>query len=127
MIDRIPLHEIWEHIEDVAKTHGGYSELDVFSLVETNDMQSHGIKGKCGFITQILQYPQSRVLLVLFGGGRDFDEWKNEIWDYFEGYARENNCDEVQMMGRLGWTKLYPDARTGWAIYRRGLEGEVLQ
>jgi hypothetical protein len=124
MIARISLSDIWNFIEDVAKTHSGYSELDIFSLVETNDMQAHGIKGKCGFITQILQYPQSRVLLVLFGGGRNIAEWKDQIWPYFEGFARENNCDEVQMMGREGWIKIFPDARTGWCIYRRGLDKE---
>jgi hypothetical protein len=115
------IDDIWDYIKDVVQKHGGYSKSDIHALVKSNEMQAHGIPGVCGFITTIIQYPQLRVLLVQFGGGRGMDEWKYDIRGYFEEYARWNVCDEIQILGRIGWSRIYPDMKTGWAVYRRQL------
>ena len=114
--------EVWPLIEKVVDKHGGYNKQDIKDSLETGDMQAHAYEQddsiKMAAITEIRQYPRSRVLLILFAGGANLSGWKDTIKQYFEGFAAWNKCNEMQVIGRLGWGRIYPETKTAWAIYR---------
>lgn len=114
--------DIWPLIEKVVAGQDSYHKDDIIFSVSTGEMQAHVVEenGKICFaaITQFLKFPRNQILFVPFGGGKGVDRWKNPFRRYLEGFARKNNCSEIQMLGRLGWAKVYPHAKTAWAVYR---------
>lgn len=117
--------EIWPLISGVVDKHGGYSEEDILECIKTGEMQAHvydnnGIK--MASITEIRQFPRNRVLSILFAGGTHIEGWKDTIKQYFEDFAKLNHCDEMQVIGRLGWARIFPETRTAWAIYRHRID-----
>ena len=61
------------------------------------------------FVTQILNYPQLNVLLVLLLGGQTFIEWRDEVDEILIGFGKENNCKYVEFFGRKGWKNYLKD------------------
>ena len=80
-------------------------------------------------ITQIADYPQKSMLLVLCLAGKDFKLWDNIVIDYFAPYARSANCQGIEFLGRKGWVKRA--ARLGFKpvhiVYEMAVKDENLE
>ncbi len=63
----------------------------------------------CVFFTQVAILPATRVFGVVWSGGEFRDETIPLLETAWEGYAREQDCTEVAVYGRVGWeSKLKP-------------------
>jgi len=73
-----------------------------------------GILGSA--ITEITNYTNGyKVLTFLAFGGSDALDWTRKFVDVIEQFGREEQCDAVEMIGRKGWGKVFPDyPPTSW-------------
>lgn len=90
----------------------GYSAEDVLAKIKQGmatlwviekDMQ---IVAAC--VTEIAVYPRCNSLFVWLLGGADFQQWKEALTS-LEMYARHNNCDYIEAVGRIGMKRLLAD------------------
>lgn len=65
-------------------------------------------EGRCtGFcITQIINYPVEKSCQVIFGGGILEKSWQDFLL-IIEEWANSNACHSVEVLGRLGWNKVF--------------------
>jgi hypothetical protein len=59
-------------------------------------------------VTKVTTEPYGRVLTLLCCAGHSSELWKPLI-NRFEDYARAENCRYVEICGRPGWHRFYPD------------------
>jgi len=107
----------WPYVRDYiqeALEHslGEYSLKDINEACSEASMQlwiatSNKVDAVC--VTKINQYPQKRVFVMLLSGGLPFSSWIEEGEAIMNAYAKENNCDYVQLFGRKGWTRKMKD------------------
>jgi hypothetical protein len=91
---------------------GEYTSQDIKELCKKKEMQlwvklDKGVEG--AFITQILNYPQMNILLVLVLSGKNFKSWRNETDELLQGFGKENNCKYIELFGRKGWGNYLKD------------------
>lgn len=103
-----------EFIADALKHGiGEYLPEDIKLMCQDRRMQlwiKWDGKGPIGaFVTQILNYPQLNVLLVLLLGGKTFIEWRDEVDEILIGFGKEHNCKYVEFFGRKGWGNYLKD------------------
>ncbi|MET1083306.1 MAG: hypothetical protein ABWY12_09710 [Burkholderiales bacterium] len=72
-------------------------------------------------VTQILIYPGGESVGVLYLGGVDSERWGDLLTDALLEYARERNCQRLELFGRKGWERKLP----GWNLVGVWLEKEV--
>lgn len=108
---------IWPHIhaymEGAAKyTYGRFEAEDIKENLKTKEQQlwiafNDYIKG--AVVTEIIQYPRMRTLVMHFTGGKELQSWKQPMLNILQKYAKEKGCDVIESMGRSGWSKVFKD------------------
>lgn len=58
--------------------------------------------------TKIENFPYCKVLKIEGCGGGRLDDWKHMI-SGLEDFGRANQCDGVEIYGRPGWHRIFPD------------------
>lgn len=116
------VHEVYGYIVPyIAKaaewTFGRMNVDDISASLFSNavqlwvvfDPESREVHGYLS--TEIRNYPQSRQFVVLNCGGRDgsLDACVDKVFDRFEQYALENECDGIEITGRPAWSKFVKD------------------
>ena len=110
--------DVWEDIEEYVKncakyTYGRFTEQDILRDVLLKDQQlwiSFDIETKVivGFlITEVIEYPQTKMLMLHFTGGKDFKSWVPDGLPKIQKFARDNGCIRIESRGRSGWGKLW--------------------
>ena len=56
-------------------------------------------------VTEIAQYPQSKVLRYFLAGGVNLENWLERIQKVIEKFARKENCTHIEVAGRKGWVR----------------------
>ena len=81
------------------------------------------IKG--AVVTNILIYPQKKVLSMTFCGGVNLSEWKDPMLDILRRYAKDRGCDAIEATARRGWAKIFQNDghKSLWATFELPLEG----
>jgi hypothetical protein len=106
-------HPYHRHLARILDRMGGaYLVSDILTAIAEGRMQSF-IEGDSWAVTQIVDYPRTRMLDILVALG-DYDEcWK--LHDRILDYARDHDIGLVQAYGRKGWM---PEAATrgGWKV-----------
>ena len=107
----------WEHtssyIEDALQYGvGEYTTEDIKEACIEKRMQlwinwEDGVKGV--FVTQVINYPQLSILLVLLLGGKEFIEWRDEVDETLNEFGKEHGCKYVEFFGRKGWGNYLKD------------------
>ncbi len=117
MLTVTEIRSLWPRIKDFAQKIGDYSEK-----ADAADYQSAALRGHCQFwvddvtspnvlvITKIETYPKKKILKVDGAGGTKLSAWKHMITD-LERFGRLNDCDEIEIWGRVGWQRVFPDYR----------------
>ena len=76
-------------------------------------------------ITQIVQRPATRALVVTYLAGDDMPSWAEEATRSLDAFARQAECDGIEAIGREGLRKRL--LQLGWAkvavVYRRSPDG----
>jgi hypothetical protein len=112
------VNDAWQYAEEFivdALKHGigEYLPEDIKLMCQDRRMQlwiKWNDKGPIGaFVTQILNYPQLNVLLVLLLGGKEFLEWREEVDELLHRFGKEHDCKYVEFFGRKGWGNYLKD------------------
>jgi len=103
---------------------GKYTLDDVKGMVADDDAQVWvAIKDSTIYgvaITQIIDYPQKSMVLVLCLAGKRFDLWDNIVNDCFVPFAKYMDCSGIEFYGRKGWERRA--ARLGFKTVQRVYE-----
>jgi len=125
----------WEKIEKfidkAAKyTYGRYTTSNIYDLVKEGDYQlwvayDNGVF-KGAVVTNILTYPQRKLLGMQFCGGEELSTWKEPMLALLKRFARDSGCEGIESTGRPGWAKVFQNDgyRATWVTYELPLEQE---
>ena len=90
-----------------------YTSEDIKELCKKQEMQlwvygsPEELKG-C-FVTQILNYPQMKILLVLLLAGKDFKKHLEEVYELLNRFGKDKDCKFMEIFGRKGWGSYLKD------------------
>jgi hypothetical protein len=99
-------------IEKAAEyTYGRYSASNLYDMVKDGDHQLwvayDGGDFKGTVLTNVMNYPQRRVLCMGFCGGIELKDWKTPMLDLLKRYAKDMGCDSIEAFGRPGWANVF--------------------
>lgn len=125
----------WEKIEKfidkAAKyTYGRYTTSNIYDLVKEADYQLwvayDGGVFKGVVVTNIINYPQRKLLGMQFCGGEELDTWKPQMLDLLKRFARDSGCEAIESTGRPGWAKVFQNDgyKATWVTYELPIEQE---
>jgi len=125
LVDLWPvLHQILDPV--FAYTHGKVAPGDVLDSAARGESQVwvqylDGLPAAV-VVTAIDVYPTARrVLKVMLAAGRDARRWRPHIQTALESFGRKNQCDSLEIIGRRGWGKLYPDYQEIETVFSKEL------
>jgi hypothetical protein len=105
----------WKKIEHFIKkaaeyTYGRYSAENLYDMVKEGEHQLwvayDGSDFKSAVLTNVMNYPQCKVLCMGFCGGEELDEWIDPMLSLLKRYAKDMGCDSIEAFGRPGWSKI---------------------
>ncbi len=73
-------------------------------------------------VTQIIQFPQKKVLRTIALAGERFKEVHSQFSDMLASYALKNECSSLELWGRKGWKKMLPDWKDTYIVYTKDLK-----
>ena len=111
-------------IEKAAKyTYGRYTVSNIYDLVKEEDYQlwvayDDGVF-KGAVVTNILTYPQRKLLGMQFCGGDELKLWKEPMLELLKRFGMESGCDGIESTGRPGWAKVFKEDgyKATWVTY----------
>jgi len=92
-------------------THG---DMQLWVVIENKHVNA-------ALVTQIVPYPQKKVLRLISLAGEDFQEIKDFL-EMVEVFALKNECSALEMWGRKGWKKLLLDWKDSYIVYTKDLK-----
>lgn len=97
------------YLRKSLKYDGCHSLDDLYNLCKNGEMKlwlfynSHRIEG--AFITELISYPCKMVMTITHMGADNFEGLIENLHNLKE-WARTNQADEIEVIGRLGWDKV---------------------
>ena len=73
-------------------------------------------------VTQIISYPQKKVLRVIAISGEKFIEAHSQFNDMVEAFAIRVGCSPMELWGRKGWKKMLPDWKDSYIVFTKDLK-----
>ena len=61
---------------------------------------------KSAYVGQQMYYPAKVIYLLLFIGGSEVIKNLKDMQEYFIAYAKFKECEGVEVVGRVGWSKV---------------------
>jgi len=113
------LDKVKEHTEGELETDDfleplTHGDMQLWMATEESDVRAV-------MVTQIITYPQKRVLRIISLAGEDFEEIRS-FQEMIEGFAIKLGCTALEMWGRKGWKKLLPDWKDTYIVYTKDLK-----
>ena len=97
-------------LDSVPHTWRRWTKEHICQTIANDMMQIWGIgeppKATLIIMTTVNVFPAMRVLTTVWAGGHMEDGMIELVDSTFEGYARINNCAEMEVRGRPGWEKV---------------------
>lgn len=93
-----------DHIFPALEYQATHTLADVERMVENREAQLWTGENSAA-VTEIIQYPQIRVLHLWLCGG-DMDEITNQMLPRAEAFARSEGCSRMTTAGRKGWDRV---------------------
>ena len=113
------LDTVKEHTEGELETDDFLEPLthgDMQLWVATEGSTVHGV-----MVTQLLPYPQKKILRIISLAGDNFEELRG-FQEMIEAFAVKTGCTALEMWGRKGWKKLLPDWEDTYVVYTKDLK-----
>lgn len=120
---------LWPHVSDLLEKAQPHSEgemttEDFFSFLVSGQMQLWvAIEQKqviAAMVTQVIPYPQKKVLRIIAIGGSGMDRWFPSL-HRLEEFALNLGCDSLEAWGRKGWKKILTDWSDSYIVYTKKL------
>ena len=116
LVPREHVKEVWNSIEKFAEgcakyTYGRYNANDILNELLTKDQQLWTAFDEDGihafWVTEVIKYPQTKVLVMHFTGGNRIKAWGNIGLKQLQEFARDTGCSKIESYGRPGWEKIW--------------------
>jgi hypothetical protein len=103
-----------DFLEKAAKyTHGRFGANHIKDDLLLKDQQLWIAFDKIdvyGFVvTEVIQYPKVKALLMHFTAGKELFKWKNKMLTDIKEFAKFQKCKTIESYGRPGWAKVFKD------------------
>ena len=100
------------YIEKAAEyTYGRFTASNIYDLVADGDYQLwvafNGPDIKGAVVTNVVTYPQRKLLCMQFCGGEDLVSWKDSMLMLLRRFAKDVGCDGIESTARPGWAKIF--------------------
>ncbi len=114
VVTRVPSEDvefIWSQVAPLLKKalDETYSIQDILYGLANDRMQLfiswNNNKVESAVVTEIAQYPQSKVLRYFLAGGKNLENWLERIQKVIEKFAKKENCTHLEVAGRKGWVR----------------------
>ncbi len=114
VVTRVPSEDvefIWSQIKPLLEKalDETYTIDDIYKGLIEDRMQLfiswNDERVESAVVTEIAQYPQSKVLRYFLAGGTNLDNWLERIQKIIEKFAKQENCTHLEVAGRKGWVK----------------------
>ena len=92
-----------------------YGDMQLWIAAEKEDL--HMV-----MVTQIIPYPQKKVLRVIAIAGTGFKELHEKFNATIESFAIQAGCSAMELWGRKGWKKLLPDWKDTYIVFTKDLK-----
>jgi hypothetical protein len=82
---------------------------DIKDAVEARKMQLWAIHDgqiRAVIVTELLNYPQLRILRVVTVSGTGMDKWLDLLEDTLTSWGREHGAQAIEFSGRKGWERV---------------------
>jgi len=116
LVPREHVQRVWGSIEQFAErcakyTYGRFKAVDILHELLTKDQQlwiAFDDKDIHAFwVTEVVQYPQTKILVMHFTGGNRIEEWQTIGLKQLQQFARDTGCTKIESYGRPGWEKVW--------------------
>ena len=121
---------VWDQVEHLlarvtTHTEGELEADDYIEPLNEGEMQlwiaSEDNKVHSAMITQIVPYPQKKVLRIISLAGSEFAKIYAYL-DMVESFALRTDCTALEMWGRKGWKKLLPEWKDSYIVFTKDLK-----
>ncbi len=102
-------------------SRGKYRANDFYPDLLEGDMQLWINKPTAAAITEIKLFPHKKVCCVIVAGGRDINQFKEDL-QVIEMWAKSEDCDAVQVVGRPGWQRVLKEYELSTISLERSLK-----
>ena len=130
----LDIDQVWadieSYIEGAAKyTHGRYTADDIRQTFKEGGQQlwiAYDDKIYGAVITEIMEYPQMRALVMHFTGGIELPKWKDAMLSVLRSFAKDTSCKTIESFGRTGWKKVFSKDgfKSKFMFYELPIEGK---
>jgi|TARA_B100001123_G_scaffold31853_2_gene33475 hypothetical protein len=123
---------IWPHVKhhvDRCNEHseGELTTQDFYNALIRREMQlwlAVDETIKATMITQIITYPQKKILRIIAIAGDDMNEWLPNL-PLIEEWALSIGCSALECWGRKGWTKVLEDWKCSYYVLTKDLKSRM--
>jgi hypothetical protein len=114
VVTRVPSEDvefIWSQVAPLLEKalDETYTIEDIYKGLLNDRMQLfiswNDNKVESAVVTEIAQYPQSKVLRYFLAGGTNLENWLERIQQVIEKFAKQENCTHLEVAGRKGWVR----------------------
>ena len=133
LLDPDDVEYVWEKVEPILArviphSEGELETDDILDLVTEGSMQLWIVAENkeiiAALVTQIITYPQKRILRLVSLAGEDFDKFKHFL-DIVESFAIQKGCTALELWGRKGWKKLLPEWNSEYIVYTKDIREKM--
>ena len=124
---------VWDKVEPilarvVSRSEGELETEDILDLVTEGRMQLWIVAEDkeiiAALVTQIITYPQKKVLRLVSLAGEDFNKFKHFL-DMVQSFAIRKGCTALELWGRKGWKKLLPEWKSEYIVYTKDIREKM--
>lgn len=114
VVTRVPSEDvefIWSQVSPLLEKalDESYNIVDILYGIITDRMQLfiswNNDRVESAVVTEIAQYPQSKVLRYFLAGGTNLENWLERIQEVIEKFAKKEKCTHLEVAGRKGWVR----------------------
>ena len=127
------LNSLWPDVREqlaraIKRSHGRWNMEFLYASILNGNQQlwlafdtDNNIDGVG--TTEILQYPEKRMIAVQFLGGDRFNDWVWDMLEKFKDFGRDNDCTGIEATARMGFWKWLEqdDFSRSYVVYERSL------
>ena len=133
LLDPDDVEYVWDKVEPilarvVSRSEGELETEDILDLVTEGRMQLWIVAENkeiiAALVTQIITYPQKKVLRLVSLAGEDFNKFKHFL-DMVQSFAIRKGCTALELWGRKGWKKLLPEWKSEYIVYTKDIREKM--
>ena len=127
------LNSLWPDVREqlaraIKRSHGRWNMEFLYASILNGNQQlwlSFDAENNIDGVgtTEILQYPEKRMIAVQFLGGDRVNDWVWDMLEKFKDFGRDNDCTGIEATARMGFWKWLEqdDFSRSYVVYERSL------